>query len=116
MTITTRNVYIAKYVIESVRKILRDSNTIGCTSFFRKAPEEVSKLLQFADIKPNRERFTVKEMCRVLGVCEAGFYKNLRNPQRAGRDAVLLVQIYELLKEDKENTNYGVNRIYDYLR
>jgi len=55
-------------------------------------------------------------LCRVLGVSESGYYKHLRNADRPYKYADLLAQIYELIKEDPENANYGVRRIFQYLR
>lgn len=55
-------------------------------------------------------------MCRVLGVSESGYYKHIRNADRPYKYADLLAQIYELLREEPENANYGVYRIYLYLR
>ena len=55
-------------------------------------------------------------LCRVLGVSESGYYKYLRFKNRPGKHANLLAQIYELIQEDEENANYGVRRIYSYLR
>lgn len=55
-------------------------------------------------------------MCGVLGVSESGYYKHLRNANRPYKYADLLAQIYELLREEPENANYGVRRIYLHLR
>lgn len=55
-------------------------------------------------------------LCRILKVSESGYYKHERSRHRPGRHAELLAQIYELLQEDEENANYGVRRIFDYLR
>lgn len=55
-------------------------------------------------------------MCRVLGVSESGYYKHRRNGDKPYKYAVLLAQIYELLREEPENANYGVYRIFLYLR
>ena len=51
-------------------------------------------------------------MCRVLKVSEAGYYKSLRSGNKPPKHAALLAQIHEILKEDPENWNYGVRRIY----
>ena len=76
----------------------------------------MSKSVRIEYIKTNRTRFTVKAMCRVLGVSEAGYYKHLRQPIRESKHAILLAQIYKLIAEDAENANYGVQRIYMYLQ
>lgn len=55
-------------------------------------------------------------MCRVLGVSESGYYKHFRNANRPYKYAVLLAEIYELLREEPENANYGIYRIYLYLK
>lgn len=55
-------------------------------------------------------------MCKVLGVTEAGYYKSIRNrdrlTKRKQRWADVLKNIYKLLREDAENANYGMKRIY----
>lgn len=55
-------------------------------------------------------------MCKVLGVTEAGYYKSIRNRERLTkrkqRWGDVLKNIYKLLKEDAENANYGMKRIY----
>lgn len=55
-------------------------------------------------------------MCRILGVSEQGYYRFLRRRNRAERDQELLDQIYECLREEPENSNYGVRRIIWWLR
>ena len=62
------------------------------------------------------ENWSVAALCRVLRVSESGYYKHLRNKNKPYKYADLLKQIYELLKEEPENTNYGVRRIYKYLK
>ena len=52
-------------------------------------------------------------LCKVMKVSESGYYKAQR-PKKStdnGREA-LLAQIYEILHEDLENSNYGVERIH----
>lgn len=55
-------------------------------------------------------------MCKVLGVTESGYYKSIRNRERLTRRkqrwADVLKNIYKLLREDEENANYGMRRIY----
>lgn len=55
-------------------------------------------------------------MCRVLQVSESGYYKHKRNEIKPYKHAALLALIYKLLKEDPENANYGVGRIFLYLK
>ena len=55
-------------------------------------------------------------MFRVLHVSESGYYKHKRNEVRPDKHAALLATIYELLKIDRENASYDVNRIYLYLK
>lgn len=62
-----------------------------------------------------KHRWTVCQLCRVLKVSESGYFKHVRNRSRTYRHADLLAQIHELLREDEENSNYGVRRIYQYL-
>lgn len=55
-------------------------------------------------------------MCKVLNVTESGYYKSVRNraclSKRKQRWSDVLKSIYELLREDEENANYGLKRIY----
>lgn len=67
-------------------------------------------------ISAHRDRWSVVLLCKVLGVSEAGYYKHLRAQGRPDKDAEILELIYALLREDEENLNYGVRRIYEYLR
>lgn len=69
-----------------------------------------------AYISSRRSRWPVAVLCRALGVSESGYYKHLRFKNKPDKHANLLAQIYELIQEDAENANYGVRRIYDYLR
>lgn len=55
-------------------------------------------------------------MCRVLKVSEQGYYRFLRRLGPAARDKELLEQIYQCLREEPENANYGVRRIIWWLR
>lgn len=55
-------------------------------------------------------------MCRILGVSESGYYKHLRGENKPYRYEQLLKQIYLLLDEEPENANYGMFRIYEYLK
>ena len=52
----------------------------------------------------------------MLDISESGYYKHVRNQDRPCKHAELLAQIYDLLREDEENANYGIRRIFDYLR
>ena len=51
-------------------------------------------------------------MCRILKVTEAGYYKSVRAAHRPRAHASLSAKIFELLKKDEENVNYGMRRIY----
>jgi len=62
--------------------------------------------MKYIELCCQEGKWNVAALCRVLQVSESGYYKY----------ADLLKQIYELLKEDPENANYGVKRIYKYLR
>lgn len=55
-------------------------------------------------------------MCRVLKVSEQGYYHFLRRLGPAARDKELPEQIYQCLREEPENANYGVRRIIWWLR
>jgi transposase InsO family protein len=62
-------------------------------------------------IDKSREKWRVKDLCRFMNVSEGGYYKHTRQLPRPERHANLLAQIYEILREDVENANYGTRRI-----
>jgi putative transposase len=72
--------------------------------------------MKYIELCRQEGKWNVAALCRVLQVSESGYYKNLRNKSKPYKYADLLKRIYELLKEDLENANYGVKRIYEYLR
>jgi transposase InsO family protein len=51
-------------------------------------------------------------MCKALKVSETGYYKWKRNRNKPKAWQLLLVQIYEILDEHPDNSNYGINRIH----
>ncbi len=63
-----------------------------------------------------KHRWAICLMCKVLKVSESGYHKHVRSSSRTYRHADLLAQIHKCLQEDEENHNYGVRRIYNYLR
>lgn len=63
-------------------------------------------------ISQHRKRWSVKALCRVVDVSECGYYKHVKHCFRGAGHADLLAQIYGILKEEPENANYGVRRIY----
>lgn len=63
-----------------------------------------------------KDKWPIKRLCEILKVTESGYFKHVRSSARPPRHTHLLAQIYELLREDEENSNYGVRRIYQYLR
>ena len=67
-------------------------------------------------IRSTDGRWPVAVLCRVMQVSEAGYYKYLKRPAGIDRHAPLLATIYEILKEDPENANYGVKRIFPALK
>jgi transposase InsO family protein len=67
-------------------------------------------------IDKNREKWRVKILCRFMNVSEGGYYKHTRQLPCPERHANLLAQIYEILREDVENANYGTRRIYSSLK
>ena len=58
-----------------------------------------------------RQKYTVKQMCRVLKVSESGYYRRLKNQGKQTGRQLLLVKIKEILNEHPDNHNYGVDRI-----
>jgi len=79
-------------------------------------PKEVAKGLRIRYTAERRKKWSVALLCRVLDISESGYYKHVRNQDRPCKHAELLAQIYDLLREDEENANYGIRRIFDYLR
>lgn len=71
--------------------------------------------MKYIESRCQKGKWSVIALCRVLQVSESGYYKYLRNKGKPYKYADLLKQIYGLLKEDPENANYGVKRIYKYL-
>ena len=67
-------------------------------------------------IRSTDGRWPVAVLCRVMQVSEAGYYKYLKRPAGIDRHAPLLATIYEILKENPENANYGVKRIFPALK
>jgi transposase InsO family protein len=72
--------------------------------------------MKYLELCHQEKKWNIKTLCRVLQVSESGYYKHLRNKNKPYKNADLLKQIYKLLKEDPENANYGVKRIYSYLK
>lgn len=50
-------------------------------------------------------------MCKVLNVSESGYYRWLKNRDKATRRQLLSAAIKDILNEHPDNSNYGVNRI-----
>lgn len=67
-------------------------------------------------INKNRDKWPVKDLCRFMSVSEGAYYKHTSRRPRRDRHANLLAQIYEILREDVENANYGTRRIYSSLK
>ena len=55
-------------------------------------------------------------MCEVLNVSESGYYRWLKNRDKATRRQLLSVAIRNIFNEHSDNSNYGVNRIQTALR
>ena len=67
-------------------------------------------------MRSGRKGWTTVAICRVLQVSEAGYYKYKRAKKKVYKYTDLLTTIHKILKEDQENANYGVRRIFDALR
>jgi len=63
-------------------------------------------------ISDRRDKWPVSWLCTAMAVSESAFYRYLKRPAKPCRHADLLAQIYEVLREDEENSSYGVQRIY----
>jgi transposase InsO family protein len=66
-------------------------------------------------IRANSGKWPTSVLCRIMRVSQSGYYRYLRRPPKTDHHAVLLAQIYEILKEEPENANYGTRRIYQAL-
>lgn len=62
------------------------------------------------------EKYTIAELCRVVGVSRQGYYDCLEGKGRPYRHAELLATIQAILEEDEENRSYGRERMIDALR
>lgn len=67
--------------------------------------------LRYAFIESRKQRWTVKDVCAVLGVSESGYYRYLRNKERPRKDELLSTAMKEILDEHPCNDNYGVPRM-----
>ena len=67
--------------------------------------------MRYVFIENNKNKWTVKSICKVLGVSESGYYRYIKNKDKPGKDKVLSVAIKEILDENPLNDNYGVPRI-----
>lgn len=55
-------------------------------------------------------------MCRFLSVSAQGYRKWVKRKDLPYKHAVLLAQIQEIIREDVENENYGIRRMYEALK
>ena len=67
-------------------------------------------------IEQTTGQWPVKKMCQVLQISEAGYYKYLRQKAKPQKTESLLAKIYEIIQEEPENANYGVQRIWSYVK
>ena len=67
--------------------------------------------MRYVFIENNKNKWTVKSICKVLGVSESGYYRYIKNKDKPGKDKVLSVAIKGILDENPLNDNYGVPRI-----
>lgn len=72
--------------------------------------------MKYIELCHHEKRWSITALCRVLQVSESGYYKYLRNKEKPYKYADLLKRIHNILKEEPENANYGVRRIYQYLK
>lgn len=82
----------------------------------RKRPEEVKANQRHQFIHRQRNRYTVKAMCRVLHVSESGYYGWLRNKDKPTKRLLLSAKIREIIAGHPNNDNYGVDRVHLALR
>ena len=62
-------------------------------------------------IQLRSDRWTVKDLCKILGVSESGYYKYLKSLNKPSKDDFLSAEIQLILDESEFNDNYGVNRM-----
>ena len=75
------------------------------------ATQEVKASGRYEYILARKGKHTVKSMCKVLNVSESGYYRWLKNRDKATRRQLLSAAIKDILNEHPDNSNYGVNRI-----
>lgn len=68
-------------------------------------------MFAYIQLRAGEKKFSVRSMCASLPVSESGFYKWKRNRSRPKAWQGLLAEIHKILDEDKENKNYGVERM-----
>ena len=59
----------------------------------------------------NKDKYRVKDMCRVLKISESGYYRWLKNRAKPTARQLLSVEIQAILDEHPDNDNYGVRRM-----
>ena len=93
---------------------LRRANEIlkDALGFFAKDPEEVKTSRLYRYIGSRRQQWSIKTLCRILGVSESGYYRSLRITDKPKRREHLLVRIKEIIGQYKDNDNYGARRIH----
>lgn len=67
-------------------------------------------------MRSGKKGWTTVAICRVLQVSEAGYYKYKRALKKPYKYTDLLTTIHTIIKEDPENSNYGVKRIFEALK
>jgi len=67
-------------------------------------------------MRSGKKSWTTVAICRVPQVSEAGYYKYKRAQEKPYKYTDLLITIHTLIKEDPENSNYGVKRIFEALK
>lgn len=59
----------------------------------------------------HKERWSVRNMCKVLTVSETGYYKYARNKDKPSKDEILLAEMIKIRQESKLNERYGYPRM-----
>jgi len=62
-------------------------------------------------IRAQEKKFSARQVCAALPVSESGFYKWKKNRTKPKAWQNLLAEMHEILDEDEENSNYGVERM-----
>jgi len=67
-------------------------------------------------METKKTEYSIEFMRKTLGVTRGGYYKWLKNRNKPYKYESLLAKMKQILEEDKENSEYGVVRMYEALK